>query len=633
MRVKQSRVPQPKRAAIYVRMSTEHQDYSISHQTAALEQYAAEKDMVIVKRFIDPGRSGLTLSGRPALQKMLLDIVSNEADFEHVLVYDVSRWGRFLDTDESAYYEYSCKRANRKVHYCLEPFENDGSIYSTLIKNLKRIMAGEYSRELSAKVHAAQVRFAQLGFKPGGAPGYGLRRQVVDREGKPKGWLQLGDRKGNKTDRVKFGLGPQSETDIVRQIFRWFAEDKRTETQIASLLNAHEFGSKDCEPWTSRRKWTRFNVHEVLTNPKYIGTVRFNRTSGKLGSKPAPNPPDFWVCCEEAFEAIVEPALYEKTQQIIAARLAARDRLLTMSDGQILQNLDMLFKKRGRLSTEIIEQDESTPSPHEIRKRFRSLPAVYELVGYQPKRDSEGTAKRRKLRALSHGANSIAEAIYSAVASGTLAKTFTISDLKVACPGWAQDTYAVTCAQIVSRHRNFPITLERVGRGEYYLASSLPPRRARRTAMDECQILEQLIKLRKREGRLTSKVIAGDPNTPSVGAITRRFGSLTAVYELLGYTHHRDGKAAAKLAAERRKAREPGGLAEVLLNAHQSGKITEPFTIAALRASCPGWGHESYYSFTSESCKGLRPIKLLRVAHGQYRIATDQPTSFSTRAR
>ncbi|MEO6246527.1 MAG: hypothetical protein ABIQ12_13930 [Opitutaceae bacterium] len=29
----------------------------------------------------------------------------------HAASYDVSRWGRFQDADESGYYEYICKRA------------------------------------------------------------------------------------------------------------------------------------------------------------------------------------------------------------------------------------------------------------------------------------------------------------------------------------------------------------------------------------------------------------------------------------------------------------------------------------------------------------------------------------------
>jgi len=39
---------------------------------------------------------------------------------------------------------------------------------SSIVKNIKRVMAAEYSRELSVKVHAGACRFASLGFQLGG---------------------------------------------------------------------------------------------------------------------------------------------------------------------------------------------------------------------------------------------------------------------------------------------------------------------------------------------------------------------------------------------------------------------------------------------------------------------------------
>src|SRR3546814_15924340 len=90
-------------------------------------------------------------------------VQSGTADFTVILVYDVSRWGRFQDADESAYYEYICKRAGIAVIYCAEQFENDGSPVSTIVKGVKRAMAGEYSRELSNKVFAGQCRLIEIG--------------------------------------------------------------------------------------------------------------------------------------------------------------------------------------------------------------------------------------------------------------------------------------------------------------------------------------------------------------------------------------------------------------------------------------------------------------------------------------
>ncbi len=71
-------------------------------------------------------------------------VQSGHADFNVILVYDISRWGRFQDADESAYYEFMCKEAGINVLYCAEQFENDGSLVSAILKNIKRVMAGEY---------------------------------------------------------------------------------------------------------------------------------------------------------------------------------------------------------------------------------------------------------------------------------------------------------------------------------------------------------------------------------------------------------------------------------------------------------------------------------------------------------
>jgi len=113
------------RAAEYVRMSTEHQKYSTENQAEAMQQYAARRGIEIVRTYADAGKSGLSLDGRDGLKQLIEDVQNKTADFTTILVYDISRWGRFQDADESAYYEYICKRAGISVQYCAEQFEND----------------------------------------------------------------------------------------------------------------------------------------------------------------------------------------------------------------------------------------------------------------------------------------------------------------------------------------------------------------------------------------------------------------------------------------------------------------------------------------------------------------------------
>src|SRR5207302_7335611 len=199
-------------------MSTDHQRYSTENQSEAIKQYAARRGLEIVRTYEDAGKSGLRLDGRDALKRLIDDVQSSTADFAAILVYDVSRWGRFQDADESAYYEYICKRAGISVHYCAEQFENDGSPVSTIVKGVKRAMAGEYSRELSSKVFQGACRLIQLGFKQGGTAGFGLRRMLIDQSGARKVLLKMGEQKSIQTDRVVLVAGPEEEIKIVRWI-------------------------------------------------------------------------------------------------------------------------------------------------------------------------------------------------------------------------------------------------------------------------------------------------------------------------------------------------------------------------------------------------------------------------------
>ena len=137
-------------------MSTDHQRYSTENQADAIQEYADAHGMEIVRTYADEGKSGLNIAGRISLKQLISDVEEHRTDFAVLLVYDVSRWGRFQDSDEAAFYEYLCRRAGLPVVYCAEPFDNDGTPIATIVKSVKRAMACEYSRELSTKVFIGQ---------------------------------------------------------------------------------------------------------------------------------------------------------------------------------------------------------------------------------------------------------------------------------------------------------------------------------------------------------------------------------------------------------------------------------------------------------------------------------------------
>jgi DNA invertase Pin-like site-specific DNA recombinase len=99
---KQQLVP----AAEYVRMSTHDQPNSIPIQRAAIQRYATANGYDVVVTYSDEGKSGIEIKHRSGLRQLIQDAVGGQTRFRAILVYDVSRWGRFQDTDESAHYEF-----------------------------------------------------------------------------------------------------------------------------------------------------------------------------------------------------------------------------------------------------------------------------------------------------------------------------------------------------------------------------------------------------------------------------------------------------------------------------------------------------------------------------------------------
>jgi len=185
----------PVPAAQYVRMSTELQQYSLENQKAAIQEYAEQHGFIVVKTYVDAGRTGVVLKHRDGLSNLLRDVLSGNAGYSAILVYDISRWGRFQDTDEAAHYEFLCKNAGIPVHYCAEQFANDGTLPSSILKTLKRTIAAEFSRELGVKVLNAKKRLAQLGFRMGAMPGYGLRRMMISSDRTQKQRVKTGEYK------------------------------------------------------------------------------------------------------------------------------------------------------------------------------------------------------------------------------------------------------------------------------------------------------------------------------------------------------------------------------------------------------------------------------------------------------
>src|SRR5262245_39214874 len=216
----------PTRAAQYLRMSSENQRYSTENQQTVIAEYARQHGYDVVASYVDAGKSGLSLKGRDALRQLLSDALATRRSFDAILVLDVSRWGRFQNPDQAAHYEFLCRQAGVRVVYCGEPFGEDVAPITTIIKHLKRVMAGEYSRELSAKLARAHRQQAAMGFRQGARIVYGFRRLLVDATGTPKQVLRDGERKALDNDKVIVLPGPPEELAVIRRIFRLYVRNQ-----------------------------------------------------------------------------------------------------------------------------------------------------------------------------------------------------------------------------------------------------------------------------------------------------------------------------------------------------------------------------------------------------------------------
>ncbi len=364
-----SSISAPIPAAQYVRMSDEAQQYSIENQKTAIQEYAVLHGFVIVKTYADVGKSGVLANNRKALRELIRDVVNAGAEYKAILVYDVSRWGRFPNNDEAAHYEFLCSSSGIPLHYCAEPFANDGTASSSILKALKRSMAAEFSRELGEKVFRGKTRIVQLGFWVGGPAGYGYRRLMVSADGKPKQTMKHGDHKSLTTDRVILIPGSPHEIRCVQLIFSMAIEG------LGAYAIARELNRKGILRYG--HSWEGQDVRNIVTNPKYAGYNVWHRRTQKLRSKRVRVASEQWIVKPGAFAPIVEKETFDRAQVAFPKRAD-----LLWSDEEILRRIRRLLRLKGRLSETLLGNARGMPALTTIKNHFGSYRQLYKKVGY-----------------------------------------------------------------------------------------------------------------------------------------------------------------------------------------------------------------------------------------------------------
>jgi DNA invertase Pin-like site-specific DNA recombinase len=250
---------QNSRAVGYVRRSTDRQEQSIPDQKKALEAYATEHGLRLVKFYIDDAISGTSTLGRRAFQQMIKDAQKSSRPFDKIIVYDVKRFGR-IDNDEAGYYRHILRTNGVEVLYVSENFNGDTT--DDLLRPVKQWQARQESKDLSKVTIRGLLSKVEGGWWMGGTPPYGYDLRYENAAGQflfivrfmPDGSKQLLNENRNlirilargeslnisKRDQAKLTLSDPERVKVVKQIFQMYAEQGKGYNALADLYS-------DCE--------------------------------------------------------------------------------------------------------------------------------------------------------------------------------------------------------------------------------------------------------------------------------------------------------------------------------------------------------------------------------------------------
>ncbi|HWP81081.1 MAG TPA: recombinase family protein, partial [Bacteroidota bacterium] len=301
----------------YVRCSTDMQDDSVEQQKQEIQKWAAANDYKIIEWYEDEGKSGTSFEKRPAFMRLMRRVESG-ANFEHILVYDESRWGRPNNPRENTYWKVHAERYGVRVRVINSSSKNENDIGSFVTEVVESAEASEYSKKLARATLRGSIANAQKGYSSGGTAPYAYVRVAVDKDTgqkirvlKPGEWIR-----GNQ-EKVVWDLGDPAEVEIVKRIFELKASG-RGYVMVADRLNREGVPCPKRGRWRNKdQKWCQGSIRAIVTNMAYCGVRVYNKhpqSHMKLGTTKRRwiNDPKDWIILENAHPAIVSKELFEK---------------------------------------------------------------------------------------------------------------------------------------------------------------------------------------------------------------------------------------------------------------------------------------------------------------------------------
>jgi site-specific DNA recombinase len=209
-----------------------------------LRSYAKIKDWHIYGIYADEGISAKDIDGRPEIQRLIADVVSGKV--KNVLVYKIDRLTRStknLIELIDLFNHHDC--AFNSLNEAIDTASATGRMFLKIVG-----IFAEFEREnLAERVRLGFERKAKEGDSSSAfASSYGYHRE-----------------KGQKIQAIV-----EHEAEIVRRVFSMYLHGDYNFTQIEKVLNAENIPSKHGKLWGAS------SVKCILTNPNYIGKVRYS---------------------------------------------------------------------------------------------------------------------------------------------------------------------------------------------------------------------------------------------------------------------------------------------------------------------------------------------------------------------
>lgn len=270
------------KAAIYVRVSTHHQidKDSLPLQKSDLINYA--KYVLGINNYIifeDAGYSGKN-TDRPGFQDMMSRIRKKE--FTHLLVWKIDRISRNLLNFCDMYEEikkYNCIFVSKN-----EQFDTSSAMGEAMLKII--LVFAELERKLTGeRVTSVMLSRAQKGLW-NGAP-------------MPIGYTWC--------EETKFPMVDENEKLTVEFIYNKYLETESTSV-VRNALNSAGIKTKKNGVWTTK------TLADIIRNPFYKGTYRYNYRESARGSKKDKKE---WILVDDNHEAIISKELWTKCNEIM----------------------------------------------------------------------------------------------------------------------------------------------------------------------------------------------------------------------------------------------------------------------------------------------------------------------------